>query len=157
MNATASDRLEDGFRNPPDSARPWVYWWWLDGGVSKDGITRDLEEMKRQGIAGALLFDAGEGGPRAPKGPHFMSPAWRELFRFAVAEAHRVGITLSINICSGWNAGGPWVQPQDAAQKVVHSQATIRGPVKVVQVLPQPPTVGELLSRHRRSGVSARG
>ena len=142
MTATASDRLEDGFRNPPASARPWVYWWWLDGGVSKDGISRDLEAMKRQGIAGALLFDAGEGGPRAPKGPHFMSPAWRELFRFAVAEAHRVGVTLSINLCSGWNAGGPWVQPQDAAQKVVHSQAMIRGPVPVLQVLPQPPTVG---------------
>ena len=85
MTATASDRLADGFRNPPASARPWVYWWWLDAGVSKDGISRDLEAMKRQGIAAALLFDAGEGGPRAPKGPHFMSPAWRELFRFAVA------------------------------------------------------------------------
>jgi hypothetical protein len=140
--AGASDRLEDGFRNPPESARPWVYWWWLDGGVSRDGITRDLEAMKQQGIAGALLFDAGEGGPRAPKGPRFMSPAWCDLFRFAVAEAHRVGITLSINLCSGWNAGGPWVQPRDAAQKVVHSQVTVRGPVQVVQGLPQPPTVG---------------
>ena len=67
MTSRASDRLEDGFRNPPASARPWVYWWWLDGGVSKDGITRDLEEMERQGIAGALLFDAGEGGPRPPR------------------------------------------------------------------------------------------
>ena len=71
-----------------------------------------------------------------------MSPAWRELFRFAVAEAHRVGVTLSINLCSGWNAGGPWVQPQDAAQKVVYSQAMIRGPVQVLQVLPQPPSLG---------------
>ena len=71
-----------------------------------------------------------------------MSPAWRELFRFAVAEAHRVGVTLSMNLCSGWNAGGPWVQPRDAAQKVVHSQAMIRGPVQVLQVLPQPLTVG---------------
>ena len=97
--SAAEGSLEQGFLTPPDSAKPWVYWWWLDGHATKDGITRDLEEMQRQGIAGALVFDAGEGGPLAPKGPGFMSEPWRELFKFAVAEADRLGLQLSINLC----------------------------------------------------------
>ncbi|HOQ85522.1 MAG TPA: glycosyl hydrolase, partial [Phycisphaerae bacterium] len=59
--AANADDLADGFLHPPDSAKPWAYWWWLDSYATKEGITRDLEEMKRQGIAGVLLFDAGEG------------------------------------------------------------------------------------------------
>ena len=55
------DPLAEGFRTPPDSAKPWCYWWWLDSNAAKEGITADLEEMKRQGIAGALIFDAGKG------------------------------------------------------------------------------------------------
>src|SRR5512137_1708335 len=78
--ATASQELAKDFASPPTSARPWCYWWWLKGAASKEGITRDFEEMRKQGIGGALLFDAGEAGPEAPRGPHFMSPAWRELY-----------------------------------------------------------------------------
>jgi hypothetical protein len=64
--------LEREFRTPPDASKVWCYWWWLNGAASKEGITRDFEEMKRQGIAGALLFDAGEAGPEAPRGPAFL-------------------------------------------------------------------------------------
>ena len=75
----ADHNLARSFANPPESARAWCYWWWLNGAASKEGITRDFEEMKRQGISGALLFDAGEAGPPAPRGPHFMSHEWREM------------------------------------------------------------------------------
>ena len=67
--------LRMDFVAPPDAAKAWCYWWWLNGAASKEGITRDFQEMKKQGIAGALLFDAGEAGPDAPRGPKFMSPA----------------------------------------------------------------------------------
>lgn len=55
------DALASGFHSPLDSVKPWAYWWWLNGNVTKDGITRDLEEMKRQGINGVLIFQAEEG------------------------------------------------------------------------------------------------
>ena len=103
----ADDQLRREFGSPPQTARAWCYWWWLHGAASKEGITRDFEQMRRQGIGGALLFDAGEGGAEAPRGPTFMSPEWRELFRHAVREADRCGIALSVNLCSGWDAGGP--------------------------------------------------
>ena len=77
----ADNELEKKFARPPVSDRAWVYWWWLNGAASKEGITRDFEEMKRQGIAGALLFDAGEGGPEVPRGPRFMGPEWPRTFQ----------------------------------------------------------------------------
>ena len=91
----AEDDLRQEFLAPPDSAKAWCYWWWLNGAASKEGITRDFEEMRKQGIGGALLFDAGEAGPDAPRGPHFMSPEWRELYKHAVREADRCGIVLT--------------------------------------------------------------
>lgn len=113
--------IEEDFRNPPDEARPWVFWWWLDGNASKEGISLDFKEMKRQGIGGALLFDAGDGGPDVPQGPAFMSDEWRELFKHALQEADRYGIVLTANLCSGWSAAGPWVTPEHAIKILVQS------------------------------------
>jgi len=46
-----SDMLAEGFTVPPDSVKPWVYWYWISDNNSKEGITRDLEAMARVGIA----------------------------------------------------------------------------------------------------------
>ncbi len=132
--------LAAGFTDPPPSARPWAYWWWLDGNASREGITRDLEEMKRQGIAGALVFDAGE-GKGSPVGPRFMSAPWRALFAHTVAEADRLGLQLSLNLCSGWDCGGTWVKPKDACRKLVHAEVEVTGPRELSLVLPSPPVV----------------
>jgi len=105
----------------------------------REGITKDLEEMKRQGISGVLLFDAGEGGPDAPKGPVFMSAAWRELFKHALREADRLQIEVGANLCSGWDAGGTWVTPEHAAKELVWSEAQVQGSAAIDTVLPKPP------------------
>ncbi len=138
----ADDSLTGSFANPPDSANAWCYWWWLNGAASKEGITRDFEEMKRQGISGALLFDAGQAGPPAPRGPHFMSGEWRQLYKHAVHEADRGGIALGVNLCSGWNSGGAWVTEEHAAKKIVSAPTVVKGPQRVSVHLPQPTTVG---------------
>jgi len=126
------------FANPPDESKAWCYWWWLKGAASKEGITRDFEEMKKQGISGALLFDAGEAAADVPRGPLFMSPEWRELYKHALGEANRCGIVLTVNLCSGWNAGGPWVTPEHAAKKLVGTQAIVKGGGHVTVELPRP-------------------
>jgi hypothetical protein len=156
------DALAQGFRTPPDSAKPWCYWWWLDSNAAKEGITADLEAMKKQGIAGALIFDAGKGTnpphddyqprvrgaehfgpderPGSPIGPLFMGPEWRELFKYAVQEAHRIGIDLSFNIVSGWDCGGTWVTPENALHRLVWSKTIVQGPAEFARHLPQPST-----------------
>ena len=137
----ADDNLAGGFTDPPDTANAWCYWWWLNGAASKEGITRDFDQMRRQGISGALLFDAGAAEPPAPRGPHFMSPQWRELFKHAVREADRFGIALGVNLCSGWDCGGAWVPPEHAAKKIVAVPTVLKGPRRVSVDLPRPAAV----------------
>jgi hypothetical protein len=136
----ASDPLETAFLNPLPSASPYVYWWWLEGNVTREGITRDLEEMKDRGIGGALIFDAGSSSynvaARTPAGPVFLSPQWRELYRHALREAARLGIEIGLNIQSGWNPGGPMVEPEWAMKKIVWSEKQLRGPQALSEVLP---------------------
>src|SRR5436305_10043887 len=123
------DELSDGFRSPPDSARPHTWWHWVSGNVSKEGITKDLESMKRIGVGGAQMFSANQG----PAGPIvYMSPQWRELVKHAISESNRLGLELTMHNCEGWSeTGGPWVTPEMSMQKVVWTEASAQGPGKV--------------------------
>jgi hypothetical protein len=123
--------LEEGWADPPREARTRVWWWWLNGNVTREAITRDLEEMKAKGIGGANIIDAGgatQGGhDPVPHGPDFGSSEWRELFKHAVKEADRLGLELGFNILSGWNLGGPTVTPEQASKKLAWSTAEVDG------------------------------
>ncbi|MCS7337537.1 MAG: glycosyl hydrolase [Verrucomicrobiae bacterium] len=142
--AARSATLESGFKDPPQQARLWAYWWWLNGNVTEAAITRDLEEMKSLGFGGAVIMDAGgadqRGNARVPAGPVFGSVAWRKLFKHALAEAGRLGLELSLNIQSGWNLGGPSVAPEDAVKKLTWAELVICGPTNAEIQLPLPPT-----------------
>ncbi|HOW72327.1 MAG TPA: glycosyl hydrolase [Phycisphaerae bacterium] len=137
--AAAEPDLEQAFRAPPAAARPWVFWWWLNSNVSREGITRDLEAMKRQGIQGVLIFNAGEGA--TPRGPRFLGPEWLELYRFTLQEASRLGMEVSVNLCDGWDAGGPWIPPEAANKKLVWSECQVDGPRGAPLSPPHPATV----------------
>lgn len=134
--------LEEGWRDPPPLARTRVWWWWLNGNVDRAGLTRDLEEMRAKGFGGANIIDAGgddqRRNRRVPHGPDFATPAWRELFRHALAEADRLGLDLGFNIQSGWNLGGPTVRPEDSAKTIVFTETAVAGGGRVEVALPQP-------------------
>lgn len=138
----SSDPLAAGFQTPPDSAKLWAYWWWLNGNVTQESITRDLEGMKAKGFGGAIIFDADgssqDGNIRAPEGPMFGTDEWRKLYKHTLKEADRLGLTLSLNIQSGWNFGAPFIKPEHAAKLVTFSETTVSGPGKVEIELPRP-------------------
>ena len=138
----AAPALESGWADPPIQARLRAYWWWLNGNVTTQSITRDLEQMKAKGFGGAVLIDADgsnqDGNQRVPHGPTFFSPAWRRLYQHALQEAHRLGLELSLNIQSGWNLGGPMVTAEDAPKKLVWTESRISGPTNVAVKLPTP-------------------
>ncbi len=140
----AETALETGWQNPPNAARLRAYWWWLNGNVTKDSITHDLEQMKAKGFAGAVIFDANgasqEGNAPVSHGPTFFSPEWRELYKHTLREADRVGLEISLNIQSGWNLGGPVVTKENAAKKYISSELKISGGSCVVVKLPNPET-----------------
>jgi hypothetical protein len=131
--------IEAGFRQPPASARPQTLWFWMNGNVTRDGITRDLEAMKRVGIAGAIMFDGGTYQPAGPVG--YMEPEWRALFGHAVREAARLGLEIGMHNGPGWSStGGPWITPEHSMKQLVWTETTVRGGGAVDIVLPQPHT-----------------
>ena len=142
QSAAAAASLEEVWQNPPVESRLRAYWWWLNGNVTRESITRDLEQMKAKGFGGAVLIDAGgasqEGNATVPHGPTFFTAAWRELYQHALREANRLGLEVSLNIQSGWNLGGPVVKPEDAAKKYVWSETNVTGGALVEQPLPAP-------------------
>ena len=140
MASGAVSGLEKGFVSPPASARPWVYWFWLNGNITRQGITADLEAMKRVGIGGVLIMEVDQGAPVGPV--DFMGTEWRALFGHVVAEAQRLGLEVNMNNDAGWNgSGGPWIKPEQSMQKVVFSETEITGPQRFDGALPQPAAV----------------
>lgn len=134
--------LEQGFLNPPDSAKPQAWWHWLNGNVTKEGITADLEWMHRAGIAGMQMIDANLGTPQfLDQRLVWMTPEWKDAFRHAANEAHRLGLEMGMEAAGGWSeTGGPWVKPQAAMKKIVWSETLVEGPRKFSGVLRHPPT-----------------
>jgi hypothetical protein len=139
-NASAGerfDKLARDFAQPPDSARPWVYWMWMDGNVSREGITTDLQAMRREGIGGVIIMEVDVGIPKGPV--KFMSAEWRQLFKHVVKEAERLELQITLNAGPGWTgSGGPWVEPVQSMQHLVASAVEVSGPTNFNAVLPQP-------------------
>jgi hypothetical protein len=136
--AWAAGELEERFVNPPDSARPGVYWYFLDGNLNGKEMTADLESMKAAGLGNLVFLEVDIGEP--PGGPvAFMSPKWQELFVQSVRDAERLGIDITLGIGPGWcGSGGPWVKPEQAMQHLVFSSVEIKGPQRYAAVLPLP-------------------
>ncbi len=129
--------LAKNFQTPPPEARPWVYWFWLNGNISREGITADLEAMNRVGIGGVLIMEVDQGAPVGPV--DFMSDQWRDLFKHMVSEANRLGIEVNMNNDAGWNgSGGPWVPLDKSMQVVVASEMNVKSGSKFQGNLPKP-------------------
>jgi hypothetical protein len=134
--------LPTGFRSPPDTAKPRVWWHWMNGNITKEGIKLDLEWMHRVGLGGFQTFDASRDTPRVVDKPlAFMTPEWKDAFHFAVDEAGKLDLTMGIAGSPGWSeSGGPWVTPAQAMKKLVWSETSVdgsgHGPIR----LPHPPT-----------------
>ena len=135
--ARADDDLASAFANPPESAKPQVYWQWINGNVTREGITADLEAMHRVGISGALVQTVG-GGPPGPM--RQMHPQFFDMMEHATREADRLGMTISMHNVSGWaGCGGPWIKPEQSMQFVTSSEVVASGPATFNGKLPQPP------------------
>ena len=70
-----ADDLSAQFVKPPASARPWVYWFWNNGNVTRSGITADLEAMQRAGIGGVIIMVERFAPP--PGTADFMNAEWQ--------------------------------------------------------------------------------
>jgi len=134
---TNIEKLKADFLNPPNAARPGVYWYFMDGNLSRAEMTKDLESMKEVGISNLIFLEVGIGVPRGPV--DFMSEEWQDLYVHAVREAERLGIKIVMGAGPGWcGSGGPWVKPEEAMKHLVYSETKTEGNRKVDIELPIP-------------------
>jgi len=137
VQCSSDNSLKEAFINPPETSHPGVYWYFMDGNLSREGMTKDLESMKEVGISNLIFLEVGIGVPRGPI--DFMSEEWQDLFVHAVREAERLGIKILMGAGPGWcGSGGPWVKPEESMKHLVFSETEVAGNTKVEIMLPVP-------------------
>ncbi len=131
------DPLKEAFVLPPDSMKPGVYWYFMDGNVSREAMTADLESMKKAGLGYVLFLEVNVGVPRGKV--DFLSEEWQDLYVHAVRECERLGIRLILGSGPGWaGSGGPWVKPEQSMMHLVSASIEVKGPGVIKPVLPVP-------------------
>jgi hypothetical protein len=132
FSISSADSLSGAFKDPSEATKPWCYWYWTDGDITADGITKDLEIMAVVGIKRAMIgnvyvrrFETQNGSPAPVK---ILSPKWRELKMHALREAKRVGVDIYFFNCPGWSqSGGPWIKPEQSMRRVIWNEFESNG------------------------------
>lgn len=142
IQCTPQDKMEAEFKTPPASVQTGVYWYWIEGNISKEGVIKDLEAMKAAGINRAFIANiggAGTGDPNALRKVEFMSDEWWDITHAALKRAGELDIEIGIFNSPGWSqSGGPWIKPEETMRYLASSQKVVKGPGKVSIQLPQP-------------------
>jgi hypothetical protein len=135
--AQPDDELKEAFKTPPETSKPGVYWYFMDGNLNKKEMTKDLESMKEVGINNLIFLEVNIGVPRGAV--HFMSEEWQNLYVHAVREAERLGIRILLGAGPGWcGSGGPWVKPEESMKHLVYSETQVKGNQEIDMHLPLP-------------------
>jgi hypothetical protein len=129
---------------PSEEAKPWTFWYWMHGAVTKEAITADLEAMTQVGLGGTYLMPikAPLNPPHIPNPVNQLSPEWLEMVRHSFKEAKRLNLQLGMHVSDGFAlAGGPWITPELSMQKLVWTKTNIKGGRAFNDTLQQPETL----------------
>ena len=138
-----TDSLKEGFAAPPSHVRPQIWWHWMNGNITKDGIRKDIEWFKRIGLGGFHVFDASFSTPQVVEERLvYMTDQWQEAFKYAIELADSSGLEVTIPSSPGFSStGGPWVKPEEAMKKIVWREMMVEGGEKIKIMLPEPYTI----------------
>jgi hypothetical protein len=138
-----ADTLLRGFQDPPNGARPRVWWHWMNGNIAPEGIKLDLEWMHSVGLGGVTIFEGAISTPQVvPQRLIYMTPEWKQAFNYAVTTARGLGLEVAIASSPGWSeTGGPWVPAEQGMKKMVWSSTRMEGGKPFSGALPHPPQV----------------
>ena len=114
------------FASPGLDYGPMTWWHWINGNVTKDGITKDLHAMHDVGIRGVQMFNT---HMYMPKGPvEFASRDWFDLVNHAIATCDSLDMKFTCMTGAGWSgSGGPWISQEQAMKKFVWSETPCKG------------------------------
>ena len=135
--AEGFDTLKKTFIETPKDQPLAVYWYWIDGNMSEEGVVKDLQAMKKVGINRVQIGMIGD-GQGAPTGPVKMfTKKWWKILHTMFKTATELDIEVGLFNCPGWSqSGGPWVKPEQSMRYLAAVNDTVQGPVKYHAALP---------------------
>lgn len=151
------DSTYQHFLTPPAASRPRVWWHWMNGNITKDGIRKDLLWMHQSGIGGFQNFDASLLTPQVvEKRLTFMTPEWKDAFKYTTRLADSLKLEMAIAGSPGWSeTGGPWVAPEDGMKKLVWTEVRVKGGAVKIKVPAQEGITGPFQNIPFQSGFGA--
>jgi hypothetical protein len=139
VHAAGVADLEKDFIAPPEATKPRCYWYWMDGNITTNGITKDLEAMRRVGIGEAYIGIIADQSRLAPGNVKILTEPFWETMTHAIREGTRLGVDIGVFNSPGWSqSGGPWVKPEQAMRHLVLPEIRLHGPQKFSGKLPKP-------------------
>lgn len=139
QDSASMKEIEANFKNIPSSVQTSVYWYWINGNISKEGVVKDLHAMKEAGINRAFIGNIGD-QQGIPHGPvKLFTDEWWDIMHTALKTATELDIEIGIFNCPGWSqSGGPWIKPEQAMRYLASSELTVQGPKQLQTLLPRP-------------------
>ncbi|MDR0749127.1 MAG: glycoside hydrolase family 2 [Tannerellaceae bacterium] len=136
--------LKAQFITPPETIQTGCYWYWIDDHISKEGVVKDLQAMKKAGINSAFVGNIGDQG--YAYGPaRIFSDEWWDVIHTMFKTAGELGIEIGMFNCPGWSmTGGPWIKPDQSMRYIASSETRVSGPRPVKVVLPVPPAASHM-------------
>ncbi len=149
------DSIYNSFVNPPQAAKPRVWWHWMNGNITKAGIRKDLLWMKRSGIGGFQNFDASLMTPQIiEKRLTYMTPEWKDAFLYTTKLADSLKLEMAIAGSPGWSeSGGPWVKPEDGMKKLVWTAVRAKGGTSNIKLEKQSGITGPFQNISKQPGL----
>jgi hypothetical protein len=124
--ASASSVPDSNLNRILKDGRPWVIYYWVNGLMNHDGITKDIQKLETAGVGGVFIADVNLGIP--DDGPAFNSREWRKLLSHAATEAKEKGLLVALQPAAGWSGmGGPWVPVEDSIKELTWSVTPVQG------------------------------
>lgn len=140
VSEVSNEELRTNFKTPPENAKPWTYWYWINNHISKEGITKDLESMADIGIGAALIGNIYLDDIPAEEGEvPMLSEEWKELTLHAIREGGRLGVDIGLFNSPGWSqSGGPWNDESNSMRYLNSTEFQVTGGRKISMQLTKP-------------------
>lgn len=136
LTVTAFTAPADPFQwdAPSQTAKPWARWWWLGSAVTEGELARQLNELRTAGFGGVEIqpIYAASDSPIEPI--PYLSETWVQRLRFTIEEAKRLGMGVDLTLGSGWPFGGPWIEPEHAARRLLVEESIVKSEVKTRRI-----------------------